>query len=348
MTRSRGEPCRISAAARTSSRSSPSSTAAMVRTVRATGSRCSARAANACSRRVVMGRSSSPSVHVYRSDSTAAANSSRASGLPRPCRSTRSRTVDGSRGARSASSAADAASSMPPSSIHSIAWASANGSDPGRDVHTTITRSPAIRRLTKANASIDGWSIHRTSSTHTRTGCSAAASTSSSKTARNVKNGFTAAESFMPKQARRASRWMAGNRSTRDNKGRSTWWRPANGRCRSDWLPRAVSTVNPSDRACSATPASSALLPIPGSPTNQIARPSELLPSRRPDRDRSSSSRPIRRCPVVMLTGASIHSTAASCPLALETPAWRRTVRCVRARRSRPPGGGGTRQRGRR
>ena len=212
-------------------------------------------------------------------------SSSRASGLPLASATIWSRTRSSSRPGTADASSRRASPLLIPSTDNSGSPISSLSSLGSRRAKTRATGSASRRRAANARACADARSSHCASSTMQTSGCSAATSDSSVRTARPTRNRSGAAPSRSPKAVRSASRCGPGRSSSRSSIGAQIWWRPAKAISISDSMP-AARTTRQSDatpRACS----NRAVLPTPDSPRRTRT---ELRPARTPATSCSSAS----------------------------------------------------------
>ncbi len=194
-------------------------------------------------------------------------------GFPAASRRIRSRTDAVSSGA-SLDTMSRASPSLNGCRASSSMPAASNGdASPSRSPTTITSGSEPRRRATKASASADGRSSHWTSSATTRIGVRAAASASSVSVASAMRNGSSAVPSTRPNATPSAAYCGFGSASIPVRIGRSSWWRPANGRFASVRTPVVRRTRIPEAWASATARSSSADLPIPASPWIRSAPP---------------------------------------------------------------------------
>ena len=276
--------------------------------------RSSARAANSRSRRALSGRTSrSPSPDAV-SSRIVAESSASARGFPAASRRIRSRT-DGASSGASLDTMSRASRSLNGCRASSSMPAASNGdASPSRSPTTITSGSEPRRRATKASASADGRSSHWTSSATTRIGVRAAASASSVSVARAMRNGSSAAPSTRPNATPSAAYCGFGSASRPPRIGRSSWWRPANGRFASVLTPVVRRTRIPAAWASTTARSSSADLPIPAVAVDQ-ERPAAGRRRRRRGRRRSPAPGPGRgslrwRSPAHVRAPGNVHHRA--------------------------------------
>ena len=280
------------AAARTSASPSPSFNPAASNAVKVSSGNPGNRDANARSRRRVSGihPSTAPPLPCC---TAVSGSSTRASGFPAACASTRWRTT-GSSTARASSSAAEASGSSGPSR-NSGSPATASGlspSSPTRAVTSSPTASAPSRRLMNASTSQVDKSRQWASSAITSSGVRSARPVSKSSAASPTTGMAGAGPSAIPRAVKSASRWPRCSLSAPATTGRSSWCSPASENCASPGTPAQASTRIPASAARLEAAFAWADFPIPGSPSTSSDPPPSAIPASSDSTTTISDARP--------------------------------------------------------
>ena len=279
-----------------------------------------------------------------------------ASGFPAAPARSRSATAPASRSpcAATSSARASAGSSGPISSRSSQGSRPSGAPGAVRTGSSSAMPSARSRRPANSTASSELRSSHCASSSTSSSGRSSAAPASRLRTPAGTAKRSCAALSPRASAPRRAAPWVGGIASRRSRTGASSSDSPAKGMSDSLCMPRARSTRNPAPAASATACSSSAVFPMPASPTSRRVplRPSRAAWSRRSTRARSGArptsisagqSRcrpPARDLPIGWASGAARRG---------RTPrASRRRSRPRACRASPPSSGPRARDRGRR